>query len=48
MILVDTSVWIEHLRNGSTKLATLLTEGHVVCHTFVIGELASGKIRFRR
>ena len=47
MILVDTSVWVDHLRKGSPQLATLLTEGRVVCHTFVIGELACGNLKNR-
>ena len=45
--LVDTSVWIEHLRKGSPQLATLLNKGGVCCHRFVIGELACGTFRNR-
>jgi predicted nucleic acid-binding protein len=48
MVLVDTSVWIDHLRNGNPGLASLLDEGEVICHPFVIGELACGRIRNRR
>jgi predicted nucleic acid-binding protein len=40
MILVDTSVWVEHLRSGTAGLETLLNEGRVVCHPYIIGELA--------
>jgi predicted nucleic acid-binding protein len=40
MILVDTSVWIEHLRVGSDRLKTLLLDEQVFCHPFVVGELA--------
>lgn len=47
MILVDTSVWVNHLRRGSERLATLLEEGRVLCHPFVIGELACGSLRNR-
>jgi len=47
MILVDTSVWVDHLRKGNHRLATLLEEGVVVCHPFVVGELACGGIRNR-
>lgn len=47
MVLVDTSVWVEHLRQGSAGLAALLDEGHVVCHPFIIGELACGNLKNR-
>lgn len=46
-VLVDTSVWIEHLRRGHTGLMDLLDEGSVLCHPFVIGELACGNLRNR-
>ena len=42
MILVDTSVWIDHLQRGDAVLAALLERGGVVGHAFVIGELACG------
>ena len=45
--LVDTSVWIDHLRKGNRQLATLLDKGGVCCHRFVIGELACGTLRNR-
>ena len=45
--LVDTSVWIDHLRQGNKQLATLLDEGDVCCHRFVVGELACGMLRNR-
>ena len=48
MILVDTSVWIDHLRAGNDALATLLEVGMVLAHPFVIGEVALGKLRQRR
>lgn len=47
MILVDTSVWVEHLRHGLPRLATLLLEGEVLIHPWVIGELACGNLRNR-
>ena len=40
MILTDTSVWVDHLRKSSQELSTLLNEGLIVCHPFVIGELS--------
>jgi predicted nucleic acid-binding protein len=47
MILVDTSVWIEHLRVGSDRLKTLLLDEQVLCHPFVVGELACGTLQKR-
>lgn len=47
MVLVDTSVWVSHLRNGNTNLANLLNNGDVVCHSFIIGELACGNLKNR-
>jgi len=44
MILVDTSVWVDHLRKGSKALQELLEDGLAVCHPFVIGELACGRL----
>ena len=46
-MLVDTSVWVEHLRHGSRRLAALLESGEVECHPFVIGELACGRLARR-
>jgi predicted nucleic acid-binding protein len=48
VILVDTSVWIEHLRAGSARLAGLLLESEVLVHPFVVGELACGHLNNRR
>ncbi len=48
MILVDTSVWVDHLRVGDTGLAALLEAGTVLMHPFVLGELACGNLRNRR
>jgi predicted nucleic acid-binding protein len=47
MVLVDTSVWVEHLRSGAAGLDTLLNEGRVVCHPYVIGELACATLKNR-
>ena len=47
MILVDTSVWIDHLRKGAPMLAAALEEGRVLMHPFVLGELACGNLRNR-
>ncbi len=47
MILVDTSVWIDHLRSGDEHLASLLNECNVLMHPFVLGELACGNLQER-
>ena len=47
MILVDTSVWIDHLRQGERQLTELLNAGQVQIHPFVIGELACGNLKNR-
>lgn len=44
MILVDTSIWIDHLRASDEQLVTLLNAGKVLAHPFVIGELALGNL----
>ena len=48
MIIVDTSVWIDHLRNGVPALALALEDGLVLMHPFVQGELACGNLKSRR
>ncbi|NDC36637.1 MAG: type II toxin-antitoxin system VapC family toxin [Proteobacteria bacterium] len=48
MILVDTSIWIDHLRHGNKGLAALLGNVEVLAHPFVIGELACGNLKNRR
>ena len=47
MILVDTSIWIDHLRAGDETLVRLLDVGRVLAHPFVTGELALGNLRNR-
>ncbi|MGH7080760.1 MAG: type II toxin-antitoxin system VapC family toxin [Acetobacteraceae bacterium] len=47
MILVDTSVWVDHLRAHNDTLARLLYAGAILTHTYVIGELALGHLRGR-
>ena len=48
MILVDTSVWVDHFRGGDKVLAGLLDAGMVLTHPFVVGELALGNFRQRQ
>ncbi len=47
MLLVDTSVWIDHLRHGDAQLTQALQTGLVGMHPFVVGELACGSLRAR-
>jgi predicted nucleic acid-binding protein len=48
MILVDTSVWIDHLRVGEPQLVELLNANRVLVHPFIIGELACGNLNNRK
>jgi predicted nucleic acid-binding protein len=48
MILVDTSIWVDHLRRADAGLIALLEQGQVLLHPFVIGELALGNLPRRR
>jgi len=47
LILVDTSVWVDHLRGGDAQLARLLDGGLVLMHPFVLGEIACGTLADR-
>ena len=47
MILVDTSVWVNHLRHGDAELARMLVEQEVALHPFIIGEIAAGSLTRR-
>ena len=47
MVLADTSVWIEHFRHREPALADRLSEGLVLMHPFVAGELACGNLKHR-
>jgi predicted nucleic acid-binding protein len=47
MVLVDTSVWIDHFRRGNPGLVDQLNKPAVLCHPFVIGELACGILQNR-
>ncbi|MGH8474099.1 MAG: type II toxin-antitoxin system VapC family toxin [Gammaproteobacteria bacterium] len=47
MILVDTSIWIDHLRRGNPALVAALEAGQVLMHPFVLGELACGTLTNR-
>ena len=45
MILVDSSIWADHLRSGDGTLAALLDAEEVLCHPFVVGEILMGNAR---
>ena len=47
MVIVDTSIWVVHLRQGNRQLEKLLMEAEVMCHPFIIGELACGSLKNR-
>lgn len=47
MVLVDTSVWVSHLRRGDERLAALLIKAEVMSHDFIVGELACGRLKNR-
>ena len=47
MILVDTSVWVDHLRRPNAPLVAWLELGEVSCHPFVVGEIGLGSLKHR-
>ena len=47
MILVDTSVWIDHFRAANTQLVDLLNRTMVLMHPLIVGELACGNLANR-
>ena len=47
MVLVDTSIWVTHLRQGNRQLEKLLMDAEVMCHPFIVGELACGNLNNR-
>ena len=47
MILADTSIWIDHFRRGQPLLGKRLTDGLILMHPFVLGELACGNLKDR-
>jgi predicted nucleic acid-binding protein len=48
VVLVDTSVWVHHFRDGDSELERLLNDGQVMCHPFIVGELACGNLENRK
>lgn len=48
VILIDASVWIDHIRSAESVILKLVDAREVLCHPFVIGEVAMGQFRNRR
>ena len=46
-MLVDTSIWVDHLRQRDATLTVLLERSEAECHPFIVGELACGALRRR-
>ena len=47
MILADTSIWIDHFRQGDAELRKIIEDDRLLCHPAVIGELALGSLKDR-
>lgn len=47
MILVDSSIWIDHFRHGDSELTKIIGDDRLLCHPFVVGKLALGSLRDR-
>ena len=47
MVITDTSIWVTHLRQGNRQLEKLLIDSEVMCHPFIIAELACGNLKNR-
>jgi predicted nucleic acid-binding protein len=47
VILVDTSIWVDHFRYGDADLRKIIEDDRLLCHPFVVGELALGSLRER-
>ena len=48
MILVDTSVWIDHINASESQLTNLLNQERVLTHPYVIGEISLGSLQNRK
>lgn len=48
MILADTSIWVDHLRNNNPEMVRRLSRGQIAMHPFIVGEIALGSLHNRR
>ena len=48
MILADTSIWVDHLRNRNLEMEKRLIRGQIVMHPFIVAEIALGSLHNRR
>ena len=48
MILADTSVWVDHLRNSNSDMARCLGLGLIAMHPFIVAEIALGSLKNRQ
>ncbi len=48
MILADTSIWIDHLRNRNPEMEKYLTRGQILMHPFIVAEISLGSLRHRQ
>ena len=48
MILADTSIWVDHLRNRNPEMEKYLTRGQILMHPFIVAELSLGSLRNRQ
>ena len=48
MILADTSVWVDHLRNRNPEMEKYLSRGRIVMHPFILAEISLGSLHNRR
>jgi hypothetical protein len=47
MILADTSIWVDHLRNRNPEMERLLGGGQIIMHPFIVAEISLGSLRNR-
>lgn len=48
MILADTSIWVEYLRNGLPAMKAALDGGQILIHPFIVAEIALGSLYNRK
>ena len=48
MILADTSIWVDHLRNRNPEMEKYLSRGQILMHPFIVAEISLGSLRNRK